>query len=983
MMQVRVLGPVGLWVDDVEVVVPAGKPVGVLAMLALSAGRPVSVERLVIGLWGEDAPTSSSKTLQVHISTLRKRIGPFGLDVPHGSAGYELVAPGAEIDVVDFDRLAEEGRHALVEGRPEIGRRSLRAALALWNGPPLSNVLGAPFAAEEADRLAMRQVAAHALAVEADLQLGLGVMLVDEVRALAESNPYDERICGQLMVVLYRAGQPAAALAEFGAFRRRLRDELGLDPGPELVAVEHQVLVHDADLLRREGVAVSRSNNLGEDVSTFIGRRRECDELRDRLERVRMVTVAGAGGTGKTRLVTAVARSMLDAMPDGVWFVDLSPIADPRFVPSAVAEVVDVRADDLDALIEGLESRRLLLVVDNCEHLVDHVAELVGSVLRRCPHVKVLATSREPLAIDGEAIYRIPPMDVPAADAVSADVADCDAIALFADRARLQSPEFAIDARTAPLVVAICIRVDGLPLAIELAAARLGSLSLEEIAHRLEQRLALLAGVNRRTLGRHQTLRALIDWSYELLDAEEQRLLEALAVFAGGFDVAAVEAVVANGARTVDLLGALVNKSMVEFADRAHDRFYLLEAIREYAADRLAARGGEAVEGLRRAHACHYTELASVGGDALERGHDERQWIDRLSIDHDNLRAAGNTLLETGDHDRALHLASYLRLFWDTRGDFREGAEVTKSVLAAASPIETPHAYGRALLTAADMSESLGDLDAALDLAHRAEQLAADFDEPTIGLGATLVMASVDVQRGHPDTARRRIAALDLSTADTMTVHRAHSIDAAAATACEDWASARSIYEHLVAATETMRSDRLLASTLSNLACVEIGVGDLDAARSSLERAYTLAAALRDATTLGYISGNLGLLAHLGGDAVAAYIRYREELLNPTQESFVVHNALLGLMLGARLDPPDGDDAVRLHGVIERFVDANPFALLPTEERLREADWQRRRDHVGGADFDRLRLEARLLTLAEAIDCAHTIRPPEPDHPMG
>ena len=547
-MRVRVLGPVGIWVGDVEVAVPAGRPRAILAMLALAVGRPVSADQLIAGLWGDDAPTTASKTLQVHVSTLRSRLRDCGLALVHSAAGYRLEIDREHVDVGCFETLAEDGFTALAEARYDVASRSLQAALNEWTGEPLSNVLDAPFASHEAERLALRRLAVTQARIDADLSLGLGVTMVDEVRAIAEANPYDERACCQLMVVLYRAGQPAAALSAYQSIRTVLGDELGLDVGPELIELERQVLMHDDRLLARPAAKAAKVSNLPQEVSRFIGRQAETEVLRTSIRRSRLTTVAGAGGAGKTRIALNVAGSLVDEYADGVLLAELAPLTTAETVAAAVADVVGSSPDDGPAgIADSIGSRSLLLVLDNCEHVVGAVAALAHVLLRQCPNLRILATSREPLAIDGEQVYRLPSLAlVPVQTTDVEAIRTCDAVRLLADRAALQRSEFTIDEHNAAAAARICGRLDGMPLAIELAAARLRTLTIDELARRLDERFSVLTASSRQVLARQQTLRALIDWSYDLLGEHEQEMLDRLSVFAGGFTIDAAEAICAT-----------------------------------------------------------------------------------------------------------------------------------------------------------------------------------------------------------------------------------------------------------------------------------------------------------------------------------------------------------------------------------------------------------------------------------------------------
>lgn len=375
-----------------------GKPLAVLAMLALDAPDAVPASRLVRGLWGLDAPDGAQKTLQVHMSGLRKRLRGHGLEVFYTAAGYRLDVEPQAVDVVRFAEFTRDGVRELQAGRPEVAGPLLQAGLDLWSGEePLANV-DAPFVEAEAERLRLRRQHAVRARVDADLAVGLGAALVEEVRQVVESDKYDEHAAGQLARALYQAGQPAAALDELSALRFRLREDLGLDPSPELVELERQLLSHDEALATPVRSDEPR-HNLPDYVSNFVGRSQELSDLDAALSRSRLITVTGPGGAGKTRLTVATAAAALSRFPDGVWLVDLAPVSSVSQIISTIATAVGTRPDvDTAALTESLRARRTLLVLDNCEHIVEAIADLTALVLRRCPTVRVLATSREPLA---------------------------------------------------------------------------------------------------------------------------------------------------------------------------------------------------------------------------------------------------------------------------------------------------------------------------------------------------------------------------------------------------------------------------------------------------------------------------------------------------------------------------------------------------------------------------------------------------------
>ncbi len=437
--------------------------------------------------------------------------------------------------------------------------------------------------------------------------------------------------------------------------------------------------------------AESARTNLPAALTSFVGRVEEIAILRDLVGRTRLLTLTGSGGVGKTRLALALADSLVDHHSDGVWLVELAAVSEPGLVPDAVAQVLGVReeADRTFAatLIDYLKDRRLLLVLDNCEHLVAACAALTGALLRACPHLHVLATSREALAVAGEQRYRVPSLPVPNLVRLPPpeQLAESAAVALFVARAQERRPDFALTAHNARIVAVVCTQLDGIPLAIELAAARVDSLGVEGIAARLDDRFRLLTGGPRTVLPRQRTLRAALDWSYDLLSLAEQALLDRLSVFAGGCTLAAAESVCGGDGlehgEILDLLGSLVNKSLIQAEEAGGEvRYGLLETVRQYGQERLAAAGG--AERLRDRHLAWYLALAEAAAPHL-RSLDQTTWLDRLEVEHDNLRAALRWAKERGATEEALRLAGALGFFWLARGNFGEGRSWLEGALAA------------------------------------------------------------------------------------------------------------------------------------------------------------------------------------------------------------------------------------------------------------------------------------------------------------
>ncbi len=644
-----------------------------LLRLALDAGHTVTADALVDAVWPDAPPAGAGNALQALVSRLRRALPePAALAAVPG--GYRL--SGCARDVDEFERLAAAGRAA---GDPRHAVELFDAAVALWRGPALAEVADAPFARASAVRLEELRLAVTEDRIEATLSCGRAAEAVAELIALTSRYPLRERPCALLMRALSDMGRAGEALRAYERLRRTLADELGTDPSPELSAL-HLALLRGADRPR---------GNLRAPLTSFVGRDKELARVAELLGETRLVTLVGPGGAGKTRLAVETGRSVHATFPDGVWLVELAPVRAPAEVPAAVLEALrparmrlDTLAphDPLDRLLAALGGAgALLLLLDNCEHLVAASAHLAEQVLGACPGVRILATSREPLALTGEVLAPVGPLPAPPAGN-GADPLDFAAVRLFADRAAAVRPGFAVTAANAAPVGEVCRRLDGLPLAIELATARLRTLPVEQIAARLGDRFRLLSGGSRTALPRHQTLQAVVDWSWDLLDEAEQRLARRLSVFLDGATLEAAEAVCGGD---LDVLGALVDKSFVTLGDDG--RYRMLETIRAYAAERLA-EAGEA-EATRDAHARYLLELVEAAEPHLRR-HEQLIWLDRVTAERDNLAAALRWAVDRGDTATAVGLGGAAGWYWALRNHHAEAVDWLGQALAL--PGEVP-----------------------------------------------------------------------------------------------------------------------------------------------------------------------------------------------------------------------------------------------------------------------------------------------------
>jgi predicted ATPase/DNA-binding SARP family transcriptional activator len=658
-VEFRLLGPVEAVQNHGQIALGAPKQRALLAVLLLNANEVLSRERLIDRLWGAEPPKSAVQSLQVYVHGLRQALGAERIET-HGT-GYRLRLDPDELDAAQFERLAREAASAMSAGHPSDAATSAGLALDLWRGSALADLGGEAVAATEAPRLEERRLDVREVLNDAELALGRHDQLLPELERLIAEEPYRERFRAQQVLALYRAGRQKEALEAYRAAREVLVEELGVDPGAELQELERAILRQDATLAAPEPPAPPRIA-LPAPPTPLVGRHLEVAAVTGLLRRdeVRLVTLTGPGGTGKTRLALAAAAELGRELRDGTVFVDLAAVRDPALLGPAIAHALDVPEGTSveSALEEHLRDRRVLLLLDNLEQLVPRT-ELVGRLLAAAPRLLVLATSRSPLRLAAEHEYPVPPL------------AAGESRELFVARARAVNPAFELTAANEPEVLHICERLDGLPLAIELAAARTKLFAPAAMSGRLDSSLELLTGGPHDAPERHQTLRSTLEWSHELLPDDERRLFRRLAVFAGRFTLDAVEEVCDGD---VDTLSSLVDESLVR---RVGEHFAMLETIREYASELLEA-SGEAAE-LKRKHAQYVLGLAEAAWHAMLAG--DSSAFSRFDDMHDNLRAALAWSTDAGEIELEVKLLSAVWNYFAVRGHLSEARQLFESAI--------------------------------------------------------------------------------------------------------------------------------------------------------------------------------------------------------------------------------------------------------------------------------------------------------------
>ncbi len=735
-MEIRILGPVELVTDQGEPVALPAKQRRLLAALAANPAKTQPVDFLTDAIWGRRSPDNAAKALQLYVSRLRNVLA-VGIRIRTDSVGYALELDDDFLDAVRFEQLLAEAKVALQEGNAKLAASMLGRGLSLWRGPAFGEFAYEDFARAEGERL--EELRLHAVEERLDAQLRLGdhTLLLGELRELAVAHPLRERTQALLMMALYRSGRQAEALDAYSAIRGRLLDELGLEPGPPLRELQRRILTHDPAL------ALSDLTDTGFPfplpATPLLGRERELRELADLLERrqARLIVLTGAGGSGKTRLAIEAARQNAASFADGAALVELAPLRDPSLLAATISGTLGLRehaGDPLEALQAALRARELLLVLDNAEHL-RAAAPLYSELLAHLPRLTLLVTSRSVLHLSGERVYPVEPLTGDAA------------VELFRSRAQEADPRFHPDADGDTTIRRICDRLDRLPLAIEIAASRTRALTTTELLERLDPLLPLLTGGQHDLPERQQTVRTTIGWSYDLLDEHERRDFARLAVFAGGSTLEAIEAVCDT---SIALLAALVEQHLVRHIVTADgSRFDMLETIREFAGEQLERSGEEDV--MRRRHADHYLTLAVEAAPEIERGRPKAA-LERLAVEHDNLRAALDTLETLQDTQGALALAGALWPFWMVRGHVREARGWLERALAA-DPCPT-QARARALVGAAQLTAVAGpcdtaDLERARCRAEEAMQVFVQTDDPTGAALARWVLAWIAEREGE------------------------------------------------------------------------------------------------------------------------------------------------------------------------------------------------------------------------------------------
>lgn len=879
MLEYRILGPLQILRDGVEVALSAPKVKAVALILLLNPNEVISADRLVDALWGDHPPDSARKLVQVYISQLRSALG--AEEIQTVGQGYRIRVTPMGLDAARFDRMRRDGRGALTSGNAELALALSRRALALWHGPALADVADEPYAAAEAARLDELRLECAEDELEAELALGRHEEVVPRLQRLSAEHPLRERLRERLALALYRCGRQSEALEVLAAGRRLLLDELGLEPGKGHRRLEQAILNQDSDLDDILGGAATGPAQVPTPSSPLIGRLAELEQLSELVlrEDVRIVTLTGAGGSGKTRVALELARSASSAFANGAAFVELAAVYDPSLVPAAIAAALGVpetpEKTAAAALVSWLQTRDMLLVVDNFEQLVEG-ADQLARLVQAGPRLTLLVTSRRVLHLSGEHVFPLKPLPVD------------DAVALFSDRAAARDRNLSADSDSLAVIADICRRLDCLPLAVELAAARSSTLPPPLLLDRLSRHVSALGSGPRDAPARQQTLNDTLRWSTDLLSAEERRTLAWLSVFVGGCSIEAAEKICVAD---IEHLAALIDSSLLHRTGTAGEvGLSMLETIREHAAGLLEAEGSRDLAQSR--HASYYADLIEAA--AAKGPASQAQALSLVDADVGNLRAAMDRSELAGDDVTALRIATALYRYYYLRGHFREGRDRISGPLDRGAGDQALRALSLRALSG--LCYMLGDLDAAESYALHGIEVGTSAGTPYAVMASHTVVSHVARERGDFGTS---MAHLERSEA--------------------------------IAKELGMEEDVLVANT--NLGELALAVGDLDEARRRWE--YTLTRYDQHDENGTFALLGLGSVSYRQGrldEAIGHFARARDL----SERAGWLHNTTMALVGLAAIAADQGNhtEAALLLGRASSLLAATGGELTIADEQL-------------------------------------------------
>ena len=927
---------------------PLRKAANLLKLLALAPGHRLHRERVMDALWPDSGRRAASNSLRRTLHSARRVLDPDAGSRYLASEEEQLVlCPDASIwvDVEAFEEAAAAARRSGVPA-------AYRAALDLYAGDLLPSDRYEGWAEEkrgESRRLHLELLVELAEAYE---QWGDLARAVEALRMAVAKEPALEETHAGLMRLYALSGREGEALAQYERLRATLSKGLGFRPSTATKRLRDEIASGEFPLTlasltgapREERPLQSSGHNLPAPRTSFVGRERELLEVKRELAMTRLLTLTGTGGSGKTRLALEVARSLVGAYPDGVWLVELAPISEGALVPQATARALGVKEQPEEPLTETLagvlRNRRALLVLDNCEHLVEALARLVDVLLDSCPLLGVLATSREPLGIPGEAQRLVSHLSVPDArqQPMAEELERYESVRLFAERARYRNASFALTPQNAQAVARICERLDGIPLALELAAARVG-LSEEQIASRLGDSLGLLTTGSRIAPPRQRSLRGALDWSYDLLGEPERALFGKLSVFAGGWTLEAAEAVGSGEGNEegeiLDLLLGLVDKSLVaaETTGKGGERYRMLEPVRQYARERLEERGE--VGAIRRTHAGFFLALAEEADTNL-RGPEQGVWLERLETEHDNMRAALAWSLKIGEAQLGLRLAGALAWFWDVRGHYTDGLGWLEGLLGKASAAPTA-ARAKALVGARRLMALYGDYERAGITTGEGLRLYQEIGDRKGIARSRADLGWITLAQGDLERTKMLTEGLPRNQESEDTDVRSRGFGTLGWLAWDrgDLERGQNLLEEGLEISRKSKDVRGIVYGLTNVGYAAMLRGDYERAKALTEEGLTLSRELGGQPGVVYLLCNLGTIAQEQGDRERAAVLFEESVKRNRKWG---HKAILAeLMEGIAVEAGAYGVAVRaarLYGAAEALREAIGVPL-PESDRPR------------------------------------------------
>ncbi len=975
-LRLYLLGDFRLERDRQPVHLSTRKVESLLAYLVLHRDVPQSRQYLAFQFWPDSSEGQARTNLRQLLHGLRQTLPESDQFVQADAQTLQWRGDAPfRLDVSEFEEALAQANAAEKHGNPHALRVALEQASAIYQGDLLPSRYD-DWILPERERL--RQVFMETLERLMLLLESQGEPRAAIVHAqrLLRHDPLREETYRGLMRLYAACGDRAGALRIYHTCATVLERELAVEPSAATREAYAQLL--KVDMQARPVMPPQPSNtNLPVPLTSFVGREAEMTEVRHLLQTTRLLTLTGPGGCGKTRLALEAATNLLDEYSDGVWWIELAALSDTALVPQAVATALGVREQSgrplLETLTDFLRAKQLLLLLDNCEHLVDACAQLAEQLLSACPHLHILATSREALSIGGETTWLVPSLSLPEAQPPSTleQLSRYESIRLFVERAVSALPTFRLTATNAPLVGQICRRLDGIPLAIELVAARVKVLHVEQIAARLDDVFQLLTAGSR-TMLRHQTLRAAMDWSYDLLSDQERMLFRRLSVFAGGFTLEAAEVICAGEGlaedEVLDWLSHLVDKSLVAVTQNGETRYRLLETIRQHAHDKLIASEGE--QKLRARHLDYFLKLATEAEPEL-RGSEQMVWLNRLEMEHDNLSAAGAWSLQKGEAESGLRLAGALWRFWDVRGYLKEGREWLEKWLVLPGLVVDKRTQAKALFSAGALAWSDNDYAAAHRCLEPCVTLWRELGDQA-GLGyASVYLGLVALRQGDFDSAGALFEqsktyletaadkwglALTLGHLGNLTRNKG------------DYATARIRFEQALVISRQAGDRKLTASLLNNLGEVARCEGNYEQAFALYNESLSLIEELGDNRELAKLHHNLAYVARYLGDYRQA-TRLFEKSLDVYRESDDKRGMVLCLAGLACVAEAEGqsDRAVRLFATVERWLQSVGMVMSRADQVEVDRSMRAVCDVLGEETFAAVQVEGRAMSLEQAI----------------